>query len=156
MNSVKNKKFLELLMIFSLLFVAFLLAGCDLFSTPTDEGKKSKTEITENMIWVRGTYQYTGSEIIPDDENIVIKVDGTTVENKYFTFTYENNINAGDAVLVVTCNKDNPYLYGSVRKTFDINAIDVILTNPSELNNSYNSQNTRRLLIDCDVTINEN
>ena len=76
---------------------------------------------------------YTGKAIEQDAKLVRIKADGTKVDlvsGKDYTVTYQNNLKKGTATMTFKGNGNAGYT-GSVKKTFKINAANLLDTTPT-------------------------
>ena len=71
-------------------------------------------------VGISGTYTYTGSAIVPDANNVSVKLgDKTLVYDTDYTFTASDNVNAGIGTATLTVNFKGNYS-GSAKGTFNI------------------------------------
>ena len=150
--------------IFKILSICLFLVGSCLtlsacFGNENNNSNYGKEKLTEEMVNIYGNvcyYDYGNPVMIPD-ENFKIWVPGHGYADiADFTVEYENNVNVDDdSYVIITANADNEYAYGSVRIQFDIYPIDRELNNKAEFDEIYHTSNTRRLLIKCDITVDE-
>lgn len=145
------------------LSLCFCVVGsCLLFSACSTGGgndNNGKPKLKADMVNISGEvcyYDYGNPVTIPE-ENFRIWVPGHGYGNiNDFTLAYENNVNVDDnSCVTLTAKSTTDYVYGSVKIPFNIYPIDRELTDPDDFNELYYSNNTRRLLIKCDLNVGE-
>lgn len=132
----------RILIILSILLLCPLLffAGCGKHND--NSNKELFTKAYVEMVTGYYERQYTGQPITFSDDEVVISLpNGGTIPHEYFVFSYENNINAGQATFTITCTDDNPYLYGSVSYNFSIVVKAMSPSTVGEFNNLLNDPN---------------
>ncbi|NBI92643.1 hypothetical protein D3Z45_19220 [Lachnospiraceae bacterium] len=99
-------------------------------ASPSSAGTSITTRkaMLENAsVTVSGTYTYTGAAIVPPVRDVVVMVNGKTVDSSQYTISASNNINAGKATLTVTATETGNYS-GSVSSTFTIGKATLTIT----------------------------
>ena len=121
------------LLLFLILFVSpFLLSACSF---------TLKRTLKANMVSLEQTsYVYDGTEKKP---NVTVTLYKTQIiPDTDYTVTYENNIEVGEASVIVTMNDDCQRLTGSVTIHFSITGMEIgeISTIPDAVYNGQNQQ----------------
>ncbi len=95
-------------------------------------------EVISPKITVTGSYTYDGSEQKPAGNNVTVEDGSTTIPDTEYTLSYQNNINAGTAmVIVINANGGNYIVNGTA--TFEIaKASAAVATAPAPQTLKYN------------------
>lgn len=78
-----------------------------------------KSVLDGTAVTVDGSYTYSGTEIVPEAENVTVKLNGATIDSSQYTITVTDNINAGTATVTVTA-AENGDCSGFASGTFTI------------------------------------
>ena len=84
-----------------------------------------KTDLSKGEITINANSSYTGSPVTAD---FVVSLNGKTINKKYYTVAYENNIDAGNETATVTVVGTNGYS-GKISKTYTIDPKSIADTN---------------------------
>ena len=138
-----KKLFKTILLAFVLLPAVMLLAAC---SSSDPSTPQKPTTINSNMI----TLEY--NEVVYDgfakEPAVTLTVNGYTVDSKYYSCEYTNNIDAGLASVSVTITKNNSYATGTATKSFNIKRQSVEVNTLETLNNAIkNTANSNTMLV---------
>ena len=153
------KQKLKYLFILLCLIIPFGMAigACSLFGNGNNQQThvNTKIELTRNRIQYSGAgCYYDGTEKTLDISKLTIQCNGTKVDNSYFTFSYQNNVNVGeDAVLIITCKENNPIFTGVFEYKFNIYKGHGEANSITELKEMVESENYYRVDIACDLTV---
>lgn len=154
---MKGKK-LYILIFFSVA-LCFVLCSCSIFGGGSGgSGNGSKSKLTGDMLNdspFSQEYEYTGEAIEIPSGIIKITVNGETVNNKYFSFTYKNNVAVGEATVTITATDSNPNCYGSITKTFLIVPGQIYVNNAEELSEKLADDNFGTISIGVDMFLDE-
>ncbi len=156
------KKTTKALFIILLICTAIILASCGLLGGDKSGGIGKKVALTESMI-IRNPTQgsgvpvYTGKPVTYPESDFGFEVKGNYPSYSDFTYTYENNVNAGDktARLTITAKNSNPYCTGSVTLYFSIAQGSAEAKGKDELTAFLNNANYNYVTLDTNVDIEE-
>ena len=108
--------------IFFLLIILILLAAamtaCGMFGSPD-----GKAELSEDMFfcsYLDNLYVYTGEPITFRDSDFIVRLKDRNVAIDLFDIEYRDNVNAGQASVILTAKSENKFLKGSVTLHFTI------------------------------------
>ena len=109
-------------------FSGILLTACG--------DKPQPVELIDSYISLEYTsVDYNGNAHEPE---VTITIENQVIDNEFYTVTYENNTNAGEASVVISANDENGVILGSITKNFTINKINPTnITFPTELTAEY-------------------
>ena len=92
-------------------FSGILLTACG--------DKPQPVELIDSYISLEyASVDYNGNAHEPE---VTITIEDQVIDNEFYTVTYENNTNAGEASVVISANDENGVILGSITKNFTIN-----------------------------------
>ena len=105
-------------------------------------------EVVSPKVTVTGSYTYDGSPKIPADGAVEVKDGGTAIPSTEYTLSYQNNVNAGTATVVVTNANGGNYIVNGTG-TFEIGkgAASVVQAPKGLVNLPYNG--TEQALVEA-------
>ena len=153
-----RKKYIFLLLLAMLLSSGlFVFTACNLFGGDNAGKVKLSEENVYQIDRITGaSKEYTGQEITLDYTNFrFVKKDGKLQGWDQFDYTYENNVNAGKALITITAKEDNDYFYGSLTLEFAITRSVITVNNFQEMKDAVNSKNYRTVEANSKIVIPE-
>ena len=155
-----KRKFLKgLLLIVATILLVFTLSAC--FGSKDknkDTEKTTKVDLTADMVTITGNHDYTGEPVMIDAKNISIIANGKNIVLDSVSLSYENNVEVGQATLIVTAKSDNKYIKGSARVPFEITPVTetTTTTTQEEFFAKVNDKNYEAVRAACDITVEKN
>ena len=146
------------LIIFCLVILSLLACLISCGISNKNDNKNSPIELSEDMVIISRSYSYTGNPITVDEGNFRLNVNGRMISMSDLIITYENNIEIGQATMIITAKSDNKYVKGTVRVHFNIKANDQQkpISNKNELISYINEGHYSNLWPNFDFEISEN
>ena len=102
-------------------------------------GKKSDAALTVEVTAPEGGIVYNGSEQKPA---VVVKDGEEEVEAENYTVSYENNVQAGTATVVITAVEDGLYTFEPVKGSFTIKPAALTVKSATAENKNYDGKKT--------------